>query len=77
MTKPHATCPTGRADAAECALLGRPVPSLIEVSRHPAAPVDRCQGRCAAMMSVPSTWRQGLVQRFCFLLPCLHRVRPI
>jgi hypothetical protein len=53
-----------------CMLLGHPVPSLKEASRCPAAPVDRCQGCCAATMSVPITQRQGLVQRLCFLLPC-------
>jgi hypothetical protein len=27
----------------------------------------------AATMPTPSTWRQGLVQCLCFLLPCWHR----
>jgi hypothetical protein len=58
-----------------CAPLGHPVPSLTEASHRPAVSVDRCQGRCASMVPVPSTWRQGLAQRLCFLLPCWHHGR--
>jgi hypothetical protein len=53
--KPHATCPAGRADVAECAPLGRPIPSLTEASSRSTAPVNCCQGRCATTMPVPTT----------------------
>jgi hypothetical protein len=53
--KPCAACPAGRADTAESAPLGHPVPSLTEALRRPTALVDRCQDRCATTMPVPST----------------------
>jgi hypothetical protein len=45
-----------------CLLACEPLASRIaaEASRRPAAPVNRCQGRCTATMPVPSTLRQGL-----------------
>jgi hypothetical protein len=46
-----------------------------EASRHPAAPADPYHHRCTAALPVPSTKRQCLVQRFCFILPSRHRVR--
>jgi hypothetical protein len=55
-----------------CCLACKPLSSRIaaKVLRHPTAPVDRCQGRYAATIPAPSTRRQGLAQRLCFLLPC-------
>jgi hypothetical protein len=58
-----------------CAPLGHPIPSLTEASRRPATLIDRCQGCCATTMPTPSTRRQGLAQRLCFLLPCWHHGR--
>jgi hypothetical protein len=56
-------------------LVGHPVSSLTEESRRPVASVVCCQGRCATTMLTPSTRRQGLAQRLCFLCPCWHRGR--
>jgi hypothetical protein len=42
----------------------------VKASCRPAAPVNRCQGRCAATIPTPNTQRQGLTQRLCFLPPC-------
>jgi hypothetical protein len=55
-----------------CHLACEPLASRIaaEASRRPAAPEDRCQGRCAATMPALSTRRQGLAQCLCFLLLC-------
>jgi hypothetical protein len=52
VTRPRAGCFTsGQLLPRLCAPLGHPVPSLTEASRRPAAPVDRCDGRCATTMS--------------------------
>jgi hypothetical protein len=59
-----------------CRLACWPLASHVatEASHRPAAPVDRCHRRCTATMLVPSTQRQCLTQRLCFLLPCWHSV---
>jgi hypothetical protein len=57
------------------AVLDRPIPSLTEASRHPAAPADCCQGHCTTMMPAPSTRRKGLTQHLCFFLPYCNSVR--
>jgi hypothetical protein len=46
-----------------------------EALHRPVVLPDCCHRRCTTMMPVPSTQRQCLAQRLCFLLPCWHRVR--